>query len=222
MSVQTPKVMESGLGVVNDCWNRIGVRGDKSCPELVRHIHCRNCPVYRAAGRALLDAAPPEGHSAFWTAQFAEAAVEVEPDAHSVMIFRVGVEWFGVPTRLCVEVTGPRSIHSLPHRRRGALLVCVSLAAILHLVQDGPSSQSQQGGAQQRLLVIGWEEGAVAMPVDEVHGVTRFREQDMRPVPATVARAQATYTRGVLPPSGRSAGLLDTDLLYHTIGRSLA
>ncbi len=34
---------------IDDCWNRIGVRGDGSCPELKRHIHCRNCPVYSAA-----------------------------------------------------------------------------------------------------------------------------------------------------------------------------
>src|SRR4029077_5730556 len=30
--------------VVDDCWNRIGVRGDASCPELKHHVHCRNCP----------------------------------------------------------------------------------------------------------------------------------------------------------------------------------
>ena len=34
---------------INDCWNRIGVRGDASCPELEQHVHCRNCPVYSAA-----------------------------------------------------------------------------------------------------------------------------------------------------------------------------
>ena len=31
---------------LNDCWNKIGVRGDGSCPELKQHAHCRNCPVY--------------------------------------------------------------------------------------------------------------------------------------------------------------------------------
>ena len=34
--------------IVNDCWNRIGVRGDRSCPELKQYVHCRNCPVYSA------------------------------------------------------------------------------------------------------------------------------------------------------------------------------
>ena len=47
---------------LNDCWNKIGVRGDGSCPELERHAHCRNCPVYSAAAAQLLDAELPAGH----------------------------------------------------------------------------------------------------------------------------------------------------------------
>ncbi|MCW1245836.1 chemotaxis protein CheW, partial [Pseudomonas sp. SAICEU22] len=40
---------------IDDCWNRIGVHGDKSCPLLAEHIHCRNCSVYSAAATRLLD-----------------------------------------------------------------------------------------------------------------------------------------------------------------------
>ena len=36
------------------CWNQIGVQGDATCPELPKVVHCRNCPVYAAGGRALL------------------------------------------------------------------------------------------------------------------------------------------------------------------------
>ena len=28
---------------IDDCWNRIGVHGDKQCPLLERLVHCRNC-----------------------------------------------------------------------------------------------------------------------------------------------------------------------------------
>ena len=31
------------------CWRRIGVAGDRTCPELAQHVHCRNCPVYAGA-----------------------------------------------------------------------------------------------------------------------------------------------------------------------------
>jgi hypothetical protein len=51
---------------INDCWNRIGVRGDASCPELAEHAHCRNCPVFATAALALLDRELPAGYAAEW------------------------------------------------------------------------------------------------------------------------------------------------------------
>ncbi|NOP35791.1 hypothetical protein, partial [Klebsiella pneumoniae] len=41
--------------LIDDCWNRIGVHGNKQCPLLERHVHCRNCEVYAAAATRLLD-----------------------------------------------------------------------------------------------------------------------------------------------------------------------
>jgi chemotaxis-related protein WspD len=40
---------------VDDCWNRIGTRGDQSCPELQRWFRCLNCPVFERAAAQLLD-----------------------------------------------------------------------------------------------------------------------------------------------------------------------
>ena len=48
------------LSEVDDCWNRIGIRGDKSCERLPEHVHCRNCPVYAAAAKRILDRLPPQ------------------------------------------------------------------------------------------------------------------------------------------------------------------
>src|SRR3981081_1849213 len=52
-------VNDTTHAALDDCWNRIGVHGDRSCAELQRHIHCRNCPVFAAAARALLDVPAP-------------------------------------------------------------------------------------------------------------------------------------------------------------------
>ena len=57
---------------LNDCWNSIGVHGNASCPELEKHVHCRNCPVYSAGALALLDGYPPANYLADWTSHFAE------------------------------------------------------------------------------------------------------------------------------------------------------
>ena len=39
-------VLTGDVERIDDCWNRIGVHGDKSCPLLDEHVHCRNCAVY--------------------------------------------------------------------------------------------------------------------------------------------------------------------------------
>src|SRR5437588_4360 len=49
--------MSTGLpevNVIDDCWNRIGIGGDRTCPELAVHIHCRSCPVFSAAARRVV------------------------------------------------------------------------------------------------------------------------------------------------------------------------
>ena len=42
------------------------------------------------------------------------------------------------------------------------------------------------------------------------------------PVPATAAKAAATYATALLSWRQKSVGLLDPQLLFHTINRSLA
>ncbi|WYX25703.1 hypothetical protein WJ969_08370 [Achromobacter xylosoxidans] len=48
------------LAEVDDCWNRIGIRGDKRCERLAGYVHCRNCPVYADAAKRILDRLPPQ------------------------------------------------------------------------------------------------------------------------------------------------------------------
>jgi chemotaxis-related protein WspD len=210
---------------VTDCWNNIGVHGDKSCVELKQHFHCRNCPVYSASARALLDAPLPPDYSNFWTQHFAQPSVLTQTEPHSVILFRLGDEWLALPTASCSEVADMRAIHSLPHRRngvvlgianvRGELLACLSLAAILGL-------STNRDAKSQRLLVFRRGAAAAAFPVDEVHSVHRYGAPQLTEVPATVSKAQATYTKAVLSWRERSVGVLDEQLLFYSVDRSLA
>ena len=126
---------------IDDCWNKIGVRGNGSCPELEQHIHCRNCPVYSAAAKAFLDRDLPEDHLEEWSSHFARQKHGDDRATDCLLIFRIGFEWLALPPTLFQEVVDLRPIHSLPHRRsgsvlglvnvRGELLVCVSLGHML-------------------------------------------------------------------------------------------
>jgi chemotaxis-related protein WspD len=223
---------------LNDCWNRIGVHGDRSCPELTQHIHCRNCPVFSAAARALLDVPAPAGSRQIATEHFARPAEAdvgqtVGADLQSVIVFRLRTEWYAIRTAVCLEIAEVRTIHSLPHRRdaavlgvvnvRGGLLVCISLAVILGATAPAEAATpARRHAALPRLLVARRAAGAVVFPVDEVQGMARFPTRGLKEVPATLAHARASYTRALLPLGDRSAGLLDEQRLFSAVERALA
>jgi chemotaxis-related protein WspD len=231
MTEQPDTARRADSAVVNDCWNRIGVRGDGSCPELTQYVHCRNCPVYSAGAAELLSAEAPPGYFADRTAHFAEPSRAVEGETRSVVIFRVASEWLALPTSVVVEVANLLPIHSLPHRPngvvlglasvRGELLVCVSLGQVVGAEPLAAAGRERPRTVYQRLLVIRREGVRVVCPVDEVHGIHRFHPRELKDVPTTVAKATVTYSTALLHWKGHSVGTLDDQLLFYTLKRSL-
>ncbi|WP_373377299.1 chemotaxis protein CheW [Cupriavidus nantongensis] len=225
---------------VDDCWRRIGVRGDGSCPALAEHAHCRNCPTYAQAAAMLLEAqqldqALQELPDA---ADLASAADENgngsgndnahDASALACLVFRIGDEWLALPTATLGEVTAPCPVHSLPHRRdaavlglaavRGNLLACLSLA---HLFDTG-AAQAELDAAGSRFLILGQGRAAIALPVAEIAGIVRVRRAALQPLPATLARGSARYTQALFLDQGRSVGLLDAAQVRQALARSLA
>jgi chemotaxis-related protein WspD len=220
------------LTVLDNCWASIGVQGDGSCPDLPEHVHCRNCPVYSSAARQRLDTnAPPEYHTR-WTAHVAKPRARAETKTESIVIFRVGSEWLALPPSRVTEVTELLPIHTLPHQSggailglasvRGELLICVSLGILLGLESAASAPQKAPRAAHRRFLVIRREQVRAVCPVDEVYGIHRFHAEELKPVPATVARATVTYSRALLPWHEQSVGLLDDAILFHTLRRNVA
>ena len=127
--------MSSALPVVavDACWNRIGVRGDRSCPELAKVTHCHNCPVFAAAGRRFLDAPSPPDYIDEWTVRLAAPDDGAAQEEFSALVFRLGDEWLALPVGVLVEVTRPRPPHRIPHRG-GLLAGVVNIRGELHLV----------------------------------------------------------------------------------------
>jgi chemotaxis-related protein WspD len=218
-------------GVV-DCWNQIGVHGDRSCPVLPQHVHCRNCPVYAAAATGLLNGDLTDDYLLERTAHVATAAPAQGGQRQSIVIFRVAAEWLALPTSVVAEVANVLPIHSLPHRRdgvvlglasvRGQLLVCVSLSEVLRVDPAATGIRGHDTAAYQRLLVISHEAVRVVCPVDEVHGIHQFDPRELTEVPATVAKATVTCATALLMWRGHSVGVLDDQLVFHSVKRSLA
>ncbi len=212
------------------CWKDVGVYGDGSCPELPRFVHCRNCPVYATAGALLLNRAPPPGYRDEWTEHFAARRELIQPSKTSGVLFRIRTEWLALPTQAFQEVAERRTIHSLPHRRRGLLLglanvrgellICVSLGYLLGLESGGTPDGLRS--RYHRLLVVNWDGNRLAFPVDDVHGPHRFHHQEVKEPPLTLAKANPTFTQGILYWEQRAVCLLNADLLFKHINRSLS
>jgi chemotaxis-related protein WspD len=217
---------------IDDCWNRIGVRGDHSCPELLQHVHCRNCPAYSDAAISLLDGELSADYRRQWAIDFAQTKGLPQKKTEAMVVFRVGNEWLGFETRVCSEIAEISSIHSLPHRHdnivlglvnvRGELLVCVSLVAALGITPKALAVRADSRKIYSRLIVLRASENVFVTPVDEVFGVVHFHASDLRDTPSTVAQAAATYTRAVLPWQNSLVGYIDHELLIFTLNRSLA
>ncbi|QNH07523.1 purine-binding chemotaxis protein CheW [Pseudomonas sp. B11D7D] len=215
---------------VDDCWNRIGVFGDKSCPQLERHIHCRNCEVYGAAAIALLDrygSALERGDDDYGQGE----TQEVQGEQCSLLIFRLGEQWLAIATRCLAEVMPMSPIHVLPHRKsrgllgvtnvRGTLVACLSLAELLDLDTQQDARRSERR-VIPRMLILESGSGPLVTPVDEVSGIQRIPVARISSAKHDDKRAISRFTAGVLQWQEQSITLLDDEQLLHNMIGSLA
>ncbi len=236
---ETPRVIQgeatlvpavSKEAEVYACWNEIGVHGDGSCPELRKHIRCRNCPVYSGAGIKLLDRPLPPDYRQDWSEHFATDKKLPAPSRASVILFRISNEWLALPTQAFHEIADRRPVHSLPHRRqgiilglaniRGELLICFSLGHMLHL--DDLPALPELRTSYERLLVADWHGKRLVFPVDEVRGIHRYQQEELKAPPATLARASLSYTQSILYWEDNAVGVLDPEVLFTTLNRSVS
>ncbi|MFO0912406.1 MAG: chemotaxis protein CheW [Pirellulales bacterium] len=210
--------------LVDDCWNKIGIKGDRSCPELSKVGHCHNCAVFSAAGERLFMRPLPAdclsehpGHE-----QVLESSGAQE---RAVFVFRLAEEWYALDVRSMVEVAEPRKVHRVPHRRaallrglvnvRGELQLCVSATELLNITVEGERRTSADTTGW--LLMIENQHGRWALEVDEIAGVQRVMAQQLGGVPVTVAHSKNPSSQHVFVDGDRRIGLLDSTKLFASI-----
>ncbi len=244
MSSQLPDselvaIQPTGL---NDCWNQVGVMGDRSCGELKAVIHCYDCPVYAAVGDSLLEREPPPQYVEEWIDILAETTTEEEAsDRHrsiiladaaiSIMIFRLGNQKLAMPVRILQEVTHPCAIQPLPHRSndlflglvniRGAILLCASLSNLLNLEPVDAEMGEAYSPNAKRMLVAGQREEKWVFPVDEVYGTYRFHPSELKDAPIVITKASEAYTQGIIHWESEKVNYLDCELLFYTLNHKI-
>ncbi len=217
-----------------DCWNVIGVTGDRSCAELSAHTHCRNCPTYASAAATRLDRPIADAAIDLATEYYAAPREAEDAATASCFVFRLGAEWLAVPMALLDEVVTTRPTHSLPHRRgpvrigvisvRGDIIVHVSLAGLLGIPDDAASPPAAHTHRQSapRVVVLADDRGRLAISVDEVMGIHRYDPVVLRPVPATLGQALVSYASSLLAVGDRIVGVLDGTRVLASLSHALS
>lgn len=172
-------------------------------------------------GARLLDREPPTGYRAEWTEHLAKPPKRSDVTTDSAMVFRVGSEWLALPATWVIEVAPLRPIHSLPHRKgralagvvnvRGELVPCFSLERVI-------GSEPTAGVVKtRRLFVAGQGARRLVFVVDEVHGVLRYDAAKLLAAPGRLK-----HVKNLLVWGGHTVGLLDAEILWTSLERSLA
>jgi len=214
------------------CWTITGIRGNRSCPELATCVHCRNCPVYEAAGRNLLDRKPPENYIEELTKMTARPETKKDFRQKSGMVFRLGPEWLGLPANIFVEITRPFPVRSVPHRSnsiflglvsiRGDIQMCFSAGNLLGIQPAPDGKTTAAAGLLRRLCVVSKHNRSWVFPVDEVYGLCNYAENEIQPVPVNVAKTMQKYTAGIIAANKRQIGLVNDDLIFAAFERSIS
>lgn len=218
--------------IIDDCWNHIGIWGTESprCPKLDKVLHCQNCAVYADTGRKLLDRKLPDGYMNEWTNILTHKKDSTQTSTLSVIIFRVGDEWYALKTQVFNEITEMHPIHSIPHRKnrilkgitniRGELYLCVSLGFLFEVEQSHIDNEDKK--IHHRLVMIEKDSKKYVFPVNEILGVQHFSPDQVKTPPSTISKASTTYITGVIEHSEKHIGCIDDELLILAFSRKLA
>jgi chemotaxis-related protein WspD len=153
----------------------------------------------------------------------------------ALVVFRIHREWLGLPATLFKEVTPASPIHRIPHRSnqillglvniRGELQMGVSLVHLLNLDSAQPAiTQSlvpANALANPRMMVLERGGDRWVFPVEEIYGVQRFQMSELKPAPANVAKSGNAFTRGLISWHDTHISVLDDELLFYTLNRSV-
>ena len=207
------------------CRRQVGVWGDRSCPELAAHVHCRNCPVYARIGRNLLDREVPAPPS-----RIRDATRHATQEAtQSVIVFRAGAEWLALPTSLAREVIVAPAAHRVPHRNdprfrglvnvRGELLPMVDMRAMLGAAESSAEAHASSGAKEPRarLLVLERDGASWALGIAAIDDIHRIAPSALRPPPVTVQLGSARFTQAMFTLPIGQVGLIDAELLWYAL-----
>ncbi|NGX57824.1 MAG: hypothetical protein K940chlam3_00720 [Chlamydiae bacterium] len=160
-----------------------------------------------------------------------EKLIKRDSKEHSLLLFRIHHEWFGLSTSVFNQVCEKKTIHTIPYRKNptikglvnigGQIRICVALDELLNISQQEGSENSLSSVIYNRMIVIEKEDIFWVFPVDEVFGIFQFDMAGMENVPVNISKSSSNYLKGVLSWKDKSIGFLDEELLFYSLKKSI-
>lgn len=210
---------------VEDCWRTVGVwsHAEEKCAELQQYIHCRNCPVFSKIGHSVFEKSAPSGYLSQWRKEISAQVEDDHTRPNSVLVFRVGNEWFALKAGVLSEIANEREIHRIPQNLNsfisgivninGEIKICYSLSELLGLKEYKINSESQSNHSPKRLVVIEFGEMQYVFLVDEVKGLHWYNDADVLPVPSILSVDNSLLLLGSIDQFNHQIAILNTNNL---------
>lgn len=226
-SISQPKLTESSVALSSQLFSKAEekpalLQETSSVPKIQKQ--------YKAS--KLFERTPTQEYIEEWTNDLMQPqSSENSEGILSVIVFRLGEEWFALPTICIKEVSHCRAIHQIPHRTNNTLLGVINLNGelqlyvALHRLLEVDSSADIQTiripYQQERMIAIVKDRDLWVFPVAEIDGIYKWDLTKLENVPVSVSRSSANYVKGIMKKENRSVGLLDEELLFASLKRSI-
>lgn len=181
----------------------------------------------------LLDRPIPEEYKDFWTHLLMKEKIPSQKKQEiSVVLFRLGKEWLALSTKVFKTISEMRVSHVVPHKSNSIFLGLVNIGGRLrmhvsmHQLLEIPNEQGEKLALSpityHRMIVIEKDNQIWSFSAEEVHGIQTFVTDQITSVPVTLSKSTSNYLKGIVSWESKNVALLDEELLFYSLKRSLS
>ncbi len=154
-------------------------------------------------------------------AEEAEAVTEMT----SLLLFRLGEEWYAVPIPGVREIVNDIVLTPIPRvpefirgvmNVRGEIVSVTDIAALMRIASAGPRDVRELPSA----IIARTERCVSALAVDEIGDILDVPRASVEPPLATLERSQIEFISGSVYVDGRLIGIVNLDKVLEPIGEN--
>ncbi len=152
---------------------------------------------------------------------------EATDDARSLLLFRLGEEWYAFPVEGVREIYNDCSITRIPRvpeyilgvvNVRGEIMSVTDLGAMIRV-----PSRTQHTDVEElpSAIIIANEHCVTAVVVDEIGDIAEIPGGDVEPALSTLDKMQAEFVAGSVYIGGRLIGVVNLEKVLEPIGEDV-